>query len=161
MEFSFWSMTWGNRKPVRQVWCKMLLMMWTSILILGSVGTLGCCSLAGACGDGWSYPSGAGTRGIQKHVRQSVLQSAVYDLYINYGEGVLGHLGMGLVRWCLWGWMELGSKGTMGWGSRAGASRDGSVSRLEQGPGASKNMCAKVWCQTPVMLWTSTLVLGS
>ena len=49
-----------------KVWCKMLLMMWTSKLVLGSVGTLGCCSLAGACGDGWSYSSGAGTWGIQK-----------------------------------------------------------------------------------------------
>ena len=35
-----------------KVWCKMLLMMWTSILVLGSVGTLGCCSRAGASWDG-------------------------------------------------------------------------------------------------------------
>ena len=55
MEFSFWSMTWGNRK----------------------------------------------------HVRQSLVQNAAYDVDINFGFGVGGHLGMLLTSWYLWGWMEL------------------------------------------------------
>ena len=88
------------------LWCKMLFMMWTTSLVLGSVGTLDCCSGDATCGDGWSVPSGEGTWGIQKHVCQSVVQNAAYDLYINFGFGVQGHLGMGLVGLSLWGWME-------------------------------------------------------
>ena len=40
-------------------------------------------------------------------MRQNVVQSAVHDVYINFGFGVLGHQGMGLTRWPLWGLMEL------------------------------------------------------
>ena len=39
----------------------------------------------------------------RKHVRQSVVQNAAFDMDINIGSGVLGHLGMGLTSWCLWG----------------------------------------------------------
>ena len=53
-----------------------------------------------------------------------------------------------------------GSKGTKGWDSWGGAWMDG-VSHLEKGPGATKIMCAKVWCKTPFMMLTSTLVKGS
>ena len=180
MEFSFWSRTWGNRKPVRQclvqnaaydglglrggafgmdgvshllhghgaphhlcgnLWCKMLFMMWTTSLVLGSVGTLDCCSGDATCGDGWSVPSGEGTWGIQKPVRQSLVQNAAYDVDINFGFGVGGHLGMLLTSWCLWGRMEL-----FLW------SRD---------LGHPKNICVKVWFKTPVIRWTPTLVLGS
>ena len=31
---------------------------------------------------------------------------AVSDVDLNYSFGVLGHQGMGLARWPLWGWME-------------------------------------------------------
>ena len=89
MEFSLWSRTWGNRKPVRQ----------------------------------------------------SLVQNDAYDVDINFGFGVCGHLGMLLTSWCLWGRMEL-----FFW------SRD---------LGHPKNIFVKVWFKTPVMRWTSTLVLGS
>ena len=35
------------------------------------------------------------------------------------------------------------------------------VSHLEEGPGATENLCAKVWCKATFMMWTSDLVLGS
>ena len=34
------------------------------------------------------------------------------------------------------------------------------VSHLEQGPGAIENLCAKVWCKTPFMMWTLTVGFG-
>ena len=227
------------------LWRKMLFMMWTTSLVLGSVGTLDCCSGDATCGDGWSVPSGEGTWGIQKHVCQSVVQNAAYDLYINFGFGVQGHLGMGLVGLSHWGWMEcaiwrrdlgypktcvpkcgakcrlrfvhqlwfwgpraprhgacgvvpLGMDGVCHlekgpgvsktcvpkcgakcclryvhqlwfWGPRAPRNGDcGGVplgmdgfGHLEQGPGATKNMCAKVWCKTSLTICTSVLMKGS
>ena len=54
------------------------------------------------CLQGWmSEPSGGGTWGIQKHVRQSVVPNAGDALDINIGFGALGHLGNGLTGWCL------------------------------------------------------------
>ena len=35
-------------------------------------------------------------------MRQSVVENAAYDVDINFGFGVLGHLGMGLVGLCPW-----------------------------------------------------------
>ena len=124
-----------------KAWCKMLLMMWTSILVLGSVGTLGCCSRAGASWDGCRVSLLEQDLGIQKPCAPKCGPNAGYAVDANLGFGVLGHLGMGSVRWCMWGWMEL-----------AFWSRD---------VGHPENMCAKVWCKTLLLIWTSTLVLGS
>ena len=82
------------------------------------------------------------SRGTPGLVRLSVVQKAVYDVDIKFGLGVLGHQGMGLARWAL-------AQGMDG------------VCHLEQGPGAPHDLCAKVWCKTPFMIWTSNLVLGS
>ena len=57
--------------------------------------------------DGWSWPSRAGTKGTPKHVHQSVVQNVPYDVCIKFDVGVLGHQGMGLTRWPMWGSMEL------------------------------------------------------
>ena len=69
--------------------------------------------------------------------------------------------------WCktpvmLWtSTLGLGSEGTLGWGSRAGASGYGWSYPSGAGLGATENMCAKVWCKMLLMMWTSKLVLGS
>ena len=76
-------------------------------------------------------------------VRRNVVQNAVYDMYINFGLGVQGHQGMGLVGLCLWGWKELAI-----WMSDQGQ------------PNFWHCMCAKVWCKTPAMLRTINFGFG-
>ena len=71
----------------------------------------------GTSEDGWSLASGAGTWGTQELVHQSVVQKAVYDVDIKFGLKVLGHQGMGLVRWPLWGWMEFAIWSRGHWGN--------------------------------------------
>ena len=50
-------------------------------------------------------------------MHQSVVQKAVYDVDIKFGLKVLGHQGMGLVRWPLWGWMEFAIWSRALWGN--------------------------------------------
>ena len=72
----------------------------------------------GTSEDGWSLASGAGTWGTPELVHQSVVQKAVYDVDIRFGLKFLGHQGIGLVRWPLWGWtMEFAIWSRALWGN--------------------------------------------